>query len=179
MYKHIYIFLILGYFHPLVFCYQGIGDSLTRTYLVYTSLPITANDAIAAGWNNITSCDDQIGIGYVKSGSAPSKTEPVILYFTSGGQISGIGVYHFGAPIPSLEKYWKPASDGNYLITVAFRSSGDLCSDKVFDEPIGTQVVINQGSVDLEIPLDSSTAKLEILLKVDVLKVWEHIGHMT
>jgi len=138
---------------------DSIGDRLVRTALLYHNLPITTEDAVSAGWVNVTSCDENLGITFVNSGTNnPSKTHPIFLFFSSGGQITGVGMAHFGAPITSLEQYWQSFTDGTYRITVSFRPSGDLCSGAVFDEDIGTQLVVNQGSVDWSLPLSETAA---------------------
>jgi len=136
---------------------------LVRTALLYHDLPITTDDAVSGGWQNFTDCDEDLGIAYTSSSSnEPTKGHPVIIYFTAGGQIAGMGMVHFGAPISSLETYWQPFTSGNYLITVSFRPNEDLCSGKVFDEPIGTQLVVDQGSANIQLPLseDAATAAM-------------------
>jgi len=140
---------------------QGIGDRLDRTALLYVSLPLTIDDAVANGWQNLTGdCDPDIGIAFVDTSDGPSKSHPIMLYFTSGGQIAGVGMAHFGEPAEGLEQYWQSQLGVFYLATVSFRPSQDMCSGNTFPETIGTQLVLDQGTVNLAIPLNESAAKV-------------------
>jgi len=138
---------------------QGIGDRLVRTAILYHNLPIDLDDAVSAGWSNFTQCDENLGIAFTDSGdSAPSKTHPVTLYFTAGGQIAGMGMEHFGTPVSGLQKYFQPQSNGNFRISVSFRPPGDLCNGNMFPELIGTQLVVDQGTVGWAVPLNETAA---------------------
>jgi WAS/WASL-interacting protein len=151
----------------IAFCFirsslsQGIGDRLVRTAVLYSELPLTVDDAVNNGWTNFTDCDENLGIAYTSAGGGvPTKTHPVILYFTSGGQISGVAMEHFGDPAHGLQRFWQPTSDGNYRLTVSFRPPGGLCSGQSYAETIGTQLVVDQASVNWSLPLteDAATA---------------------
>jgi len=137
---------------------QSIGDRLVRTAIIYKSLPLTVDDAVDAGWVNFTHCDNNLGYAYTDTGSLPSKTHPVILYFTGGGQIAGMGMEHFGEPVNDMEQYFRPTDRGTYRITVSFRPGGNLCSSRVYREAIGTQLNVDQGIVDFILPLNESAA---------------------
>jgi len=148
---------------------SGIGDRLLNTYGIYNALPLTLNAAVNAGWQQYTDgCDTNIGTGYSAPSllvPTPSTVKPIILYYTAGGQISGIGVVHYGRAIDGPNPdFWMPTdSYYQYYMTVSFRSaSSDICDDSVqYDELIGTQAVINQGGVSFNIPrnIDEAAAQ--------------------
>jgi len=138
-------------------CSQGIGDRLLHTAIIYDSLPLNTSDAENGGWSSMGDCDPNFGIPYAQEGS-PSHGSPIIIYYTTGGQIAGVAMEHFGDPIESLENYWIPQDDGNYRLSVSFRPSGGLCDDSTYEETIGTQLVINQGTLDVSVPLTSADA---------------------
>jgi len=138
---------------------QSIGDRLVRTAILYSSVPLTVSDAVDQGWTNFTGCDPNLGIAYTNTGgSAPSKGNPIVVYYTGGGQITGVGLEHFSAPRPGMEKFFLPNADGNYRLTVSFRPAGDLCSSQMYDEVIGTQLNVDQGNGDYQVPLNESAA---------------------
>jgi len=97
------------------------------------------------------------GIPYSSEGT-PSEGSPIIIYYTSGGQIAGVALEHYSDPIKTLEKFWIPQSDGNFRLSVSFRPTAGLCDGTTFDETIGTQVVINQGTQNIQVPLTSTDA---------------------
>jgi len=142
---------------------QGIGDRLTRTYNVFSSLPVTSSSVQQAGWFNYTHCDPNLGIAYTEVKGGPTQSSPVSLFYTAGGQIAGLGVTHFGPPVATLSKYWLPipGNTNNYFMSASFRNSKtfNLCDPNARDENIlGTQVVINQGSLNRPIPLREADA---------------------
>jgi len=148
-------FYILISFVAFASC-QSIGNQLYRTFLTYAALPLAMDDAIDAGWTNSTGCDPNLGIPFVEVSYGPVAHYPITLYFTASGQVTGLGVTHFGEPIESLIKnYWQPSADGNYFMSATFRpASFGICDSSNVDEnPLGTQVVINQGSSNIAIPL--------------------------
>jgi len=142
-------------------CYDGIGDRLLRTYFAWTSLPLTMEDAIAADWLNYTSCLDNRGIAFALYG-APNSDNPVTLYYTSAGQIAGVGLTVFDKTIPSaLAGYWETTAGGNNSLTVSFRNQTVMCTGITETAPIGYQAVINQGGVNIVIPLTDTQAEEE------------------
>jgi len=144
---------------------QGIGTQLSRTALIYSNLPMNLTEAIEAGWYNFTNsyCDPNIGIAYSQEEDGPTQGYPITVYFSESGQISGMGMTHFGQPAAGLEDFWVADSngDGNYLMTVSFRDpSAGLCTaNNEQPEYLGTQVVVNQGSLNFVIPLDNTAAE--------------------
>jgi len=150
-------------FIGVAFC-VSIGDRVVRTAILYHALPLTESDAVNSGWTAISTCDPNLGTAYVATEDGPTKGDPVIVYFTGGGQIAGIGMEHYGNPLNGLQKFWlpDPESSGNYRISVSFRPGGNLCSSTQYAELVGNQLVVNQGSLNLPIPLnanDSSAAQ--------------------
>jgi len=123
---------------------QGIGTSLFRTYPIYDALPMNVYDAANQGWSNYTWCVPNLGAAWSIPSGGPDELKPITLYFTAGGQISGIGITHYGQPD---NDWWIPTVDGHFYLSVTFRTSDNMCdSEYKYQEPLGTQVVLNQGS---------------------------------
>jgi len=141
---------------------QGIGDRLTYNAEAYDQIPLTASAAQNANWNPLGdgSCDPNLGIAYNADGeSYPDNSHPLIAYYTSGGQLAGIGIEHFGAPANNMDQFWVgPNAAGNYRMVATFRAPEQLCSGQTYRETIGTQVVINQDSLAWPVPLNDSAA---------------------
>jgi len=72
---------------------------------------------------------------------------------------------HYGEPAADLENFWVLQKDGNYFMSVSFRPNlggNGLCdTHKVYSELIGTQVAVNQDSLNLPLPLTDTEAKAE------------------
>jgi len=124
---------------------------------------MNVNDALNQGWTNYTECNPALGIGYTQvTNGYPSKDYPITLFYSAEGQISGLGMTHFGAPLSSLTNYWQPLNDGtnNAFMSASFRAESlGLCDPNAYQNlPLGDQVVINQGTLNLEIPLTDSDA---------------------
>jgi len=139
---------------------QGIGDRLVHTALLYKVLPLTVDEAIQSGYSNYTDCNPYVGIAYSAETGGPTEGYPITVYFTSGGQIAGIGMTHYGQPAFGLENYWIEQADGTFLITVSFRDPKGICNGYTYEELVGDRVVINQngGEVDYNFPLTSEEA---------------------
>jgi len=161
--SHQVVFLVLVSL-IVVISGQGIGTQLSRTALLYENLPLTSEDAISSGWYNYTnsSCDESIGIPYAQHPYGPSEGYPIQIYFTADGQISGMSMTHFGSPLAGLEQFWVSDAngDGNFMMSVSFRPDSDnLCvAGNYHDELLGTQLVINQDSLNWAVPLTDSDA---------------------
>jgi len=141
---------------------QGIGNMLARTYDVFAEFPLSMQNASNMGWVQNGACDSTVGIAFVADSGAPSKLEPITLFYTAEGQISGLGMTHFGNPAAGLEEYWIPQNDGTFMMMVGFRDySVDLCSDYQFEEILGTQLVINPQGIQMSLPLNDSSAQEE------------------
>jgi len=141
---------------------QGIGDRLLRTALLYVSLPLTADNATSDGWQNYdSSCIPGVGYAYSQGGYGPSKGYPITTFFTSSGQIAGIGMSHYNDPVYGLDNFWIAQQDGSFLITVSFRDPNEICSGEFFPETIGDRLVVNQGAgeIAMSLPLTSDEAQ--------------------
>jgi len=139
-----------------------LGDRLTRTFLVYHSLPLNTTEATKNGWaNQWSTCDPDLGYAYVAK-EGYSVGNPIVMYYTAAGQLAGVGIIHFGAPLSSHLKFWTPLNgSSDYILNVHFRPSLVVCSKTPQKELIGTQFVINQDSLKLSVPLtdkDAATA---------------------
>jgi len=142
----------------------SLGDRLLRDYTQYTSMPITTDQATAAGWvQNSTSCDPNLGYAWTESQNEQEST-PLTLYFTQQGQLAGIGVTVFGDVLSNLinQDYWQPTGKLNgyltYYLSVSFRQSADMCSDKTSPEPIGDSLIINANNLSVSLPLTEEEA---------------------
>ena len=83
----------------------SIGDRLSRAYTVYKTQPTTTQDAVAMKFAPVNNsyCIPNLGIAYAKGGK-PSVHEPVILYFTASGHLSGVGTKVYGSVETTLLK---------------------------------------------------------------------------
>jgi len=136
----------------------AIGDRLLRTFGVFKQQPLTVDDATSQGWAAFTDCN-QFGIGYAK-GSGPTRGDSAILYFTSGGQLSGFGSRMWGSPPESLvPDYWIPvedADDNSYDLIIQTRDPSMVCSGATDSNLLGDRISVNGV---LDIPLDMSDAQ--------------------
>lgn len=127
-----------------------IGTHVSRTYGLFKELPLTASDALAAGWSayngSAAACDGVYGVVYAQNGdgSGPSKGSQSIVSYTSAGQLNGFGVRVWGNPSPMLidAGYWRPAGDGAYDILFTTRDSSLVCSNNTAPELIGDRLNI-------------------------------------
>jgi len=141
--------------------FGDIGDRLVYNAEIYDSIPLTASDAKNNDWNPIDGkCDSNLGVAYVANGeSYPDNSHPLIAYYTTGGQLAGIGIEHFGTPASGLQKFWVgPNAAGNYRMVASFRTPDQMCSGQSFPETLGIQVNINQNGVGWQIPLNDTGA---------------------
>jgi len=148
---------ILVLFFASVQSFSGIGDRIWRTFLVFDPLPLNVDDAENNDWyTSNSSCDNNLGIRYQQDGL------PIVLYFTLGGQVSGLGIIRNDKPVSTLiPDFWKPLNDtGHYEITLSFRNanSGILCSGNTAQEVIGDSLWINQDSIAMPIGLTKDQA---------------------
>lgn len=146
---------------PLASDFVSLGDRLARAYTVYAEQPITISDAIAQGYQPLNStCDPLRGIAFGISGTAAEHT-PVILYFTSGGQIAGVGTYIFGSVETSLLQsgFFEQTGYDVYHISVAFRNATMMCSDQTDPgNKLGDRLVVMPHKVNLQLPLTVTEA---------------------
>ena len=151
------------------FARVSLGDRLARDYTVYSPMPISVAAATAQGWRPAAdTCLEGLGIPYAQkySKNATNPAEPLLLYFTPGGQVSGAGVYVLGASKPRLVRagFFLPAGkSGGYprkYISVTFRAPNATCSRAISSEPLGDRLVINAGAggIALELPLTRAEA---------------------
>jgi len=135
----------------------SIGDRLLREYTKYIPMATTVSNATASGWMAAGNgqCDPDLGVAYNYQTGAPSKSAPITLFFTSAGQLSGVGMTLNGeAPSNLVPEYWQPAGDSQYFLSVTFRNSSVMCTGNTDPSlPLGDRLVINANGVALEVPL--------------------------
>jgi len=137
-----------------------IGDRIARTFLVFKGLPLTVDDAVAAGWEQISgACESNFGIGYW-GGEEYSVSNPIIMYYTPAGQVATMGVVHYGKPLPDLDLWWVPTfwDDGNFIMRVTFRDPSLVCSNQASDLAIGDRLIVNQGTLNFSVPVTDDDA---------------------
>mmetsp|Transcript_80147 Transcript_80147/g.120460 ORF Transcript_80147/g.120460 Transcript_80147/m.120460 type:complete len:265 (+) Transcript_80147:142-936(+) len=109
-------------------------------------------------------CDANLGIRYAYKGSGPSKSTPLTIYFTAGGQVAGVGVNLYGAgsaPQNLIDLgFWIPieGEKNQWMLSVSFRQPSDMCSHTTVDEVIGDRLVINQNTLSYSLPLTAAEA---------------------
>ena len=141
----------------------SIGDRLARAYTVYRQQPITTEDATSSGFAPVNNsyCQPNLGIAYAKGGK-PSEREPVMLYFTASGHISGVGTLVFGSVESSLLKsgYFVQTGSSTFKISVAFRNASIMCIPDVppVTGSIGDRLVVNPSGIAHSIPVTRDTA---------------------
>jgi len=145
----------------------SVGNQLHRDYGVYASMPTTQTQAVSAGWvakGGSTQCILGLGIEYVQS-AQDDASKPLSLYFTPGGQLTGAGVFALGPSKPKLIKsgFWLPNGTLNgydrYYASVSFRNAADSCSATQLPEPIGSELILNAGGVNMTLPMTRDLAK--------------------
>eukprot|EP01111_Echinosteliopsis_oligospora_P000654 TRINITY_DN1073_c0_g1_i1.p1 TRINITY_DN1073_c0_g1~~TRINITY_DN1073_c0_g1_i1.p1 ORF type:complete len:281 (-),score=76.22 TRINITY_DN1073_c0_g1_i1:58-900(-) len=140
--------------------WQGIGDRVARTFLIFKELPLTATDAQSQGWvNSSSSCDPHLGIAYSAKGG-PATSNPLILYYTEGNQLAGIGIVHMGAPLSSQSQWWQSfdSSSNQYIMNVHFRNTSEICTGFVSDAAVGDTIIINQDTIAYKVPITEEEA---------------------
>jgi len=143
----------------------SLGDRLERDYTEYYSLPIDADSAKAAGWVPLnTTCEAPLGVTWAQSSKGATESQPILLYFTPGGQITGAGALYRGSYPDNLVNngYLQPVpgnDDGSeWFVTVTFRSPEDVCSSGSLALPLGDRLVLNANTIAQEIPLTPQEA---------------------
>jgi len=135
-------------------------DRVLHTYFAFTALPLTVSDATAQGWSAMDGiCDTNLGVQYAQSGG-PSRTTPISLYFTAGGQFAGFGITVNGAPPAPISSFWWLQSDGRYQLYVSTRlaASKIMCDGTSSQDAVGNVVVLNQPGPAVVIPLTDTVA---------------------
>jgi WAS/WASL-interacting protein len=138
------------------YAYTGIGDRLLRTFLIFSQLPL--DNSSASNWYPQGSCVSGLGVQYTVKSSGPTKSDPVSVYISAGGQISAFGVSVWSAPPDPQADYWTPAGD-HYDIIISTRSNGDPCDPSAtWQEEVGDQLVVTGSGQTMSIPLTSDDA---------------------
>jgi len=136
---------------------QGVGDRLLRTFKVFSSLPMTVDEAEAAGWTSeSSSCNN--GYVYAPSGGIVASNS-IFLVFSAAGQVSGFGVRVFGDSSMSSQlspEYWKMTGNNQFDLTVYTRELATLCGSDAQPEPLGDRVLV---AGTLNVPLTMGEAE--------------------
>jgi len=133
-----------------------IGDRIARTFLIFKGLPLNVTAATANNhWAPITgNCEPNFGIAYEDS-NGYGTSNPIIMYYTPAGQVSAMGLIHSGAPLSTLTDWWRgnDIDDTYYIMRVSFRDPSVICSNQLSDLVIGDRVVVNQGTLNFNVPV--------------------------
>jgi len=136
--------------------YTGIGDRLLRTYFIFSPMPINSSEA--QSWYQIGDCVPGLGTQYTVKSGGPTKSNPMSVYISAGGQVSAFGISVYGPPPAAQTQFWSDAGD-HYDIIIGTRSSGDPCdSSMTWDEEVGDQLAVNPTGGAYQIPLTSDDA---------------------
>jgi len=129
----------------------------------YDVIPLNTRDA-SYFWHPMNDgsgdCTPNLGVPWISSEvDYPDSSYPLIVYYTPGGYLTGIGIEHFGTPANNLGNFWVgPNKAGNYRMVVSFRTPDKVCSNAALEGILGDQLVINQDSTNFSIPLTDSGA---------------------
>jgi len=140
-----------------------LGENLTTIYTKNFPQPVTVEEASAQGWKaRVSQCDPDLGIPYTQGGE-DARATPMTIYFTSGGQISGIGtdVYDKVEARLLTEQYYTEVSTKRWHIAVAFRPPEQMCSGQTYPAKVGDRVVVSPKGAKRVIPWEESGAKAE------------------
>lgn len=153
------------------------GQHLERTFLMYTELPMGEDALKSKGWHkHAAECDPHLGYAWTEEETGNTKSKPIVLYTTKGGQPSGVGItvvgYSGNDPLPKEQMQWataKPVAPSTIEETtanldVAFRSGSILCSgEKDETAALGTTLIVNPTSFDgrnsMTLPLTEAEIK--------------------
>ena len=146
----------------------SLGTLLERDFGVYDTMPITTTAATAAGWGPLNGlCEPGMGVAWTQNnGSYPSQHKPLWLYFTPGGQASGVAtlflnhIEHEKKNLISqgfIVQYPGMAA-GSYYVSVGFRSTSDACSSSQQSKPLGDRLVVHPAGIAHHLPLTASDA---------------------
>eukprot|EP01092_Planopodium_desertum_P008742 TRINITY_DN371_c0_g1_i1.p1 TRINITY_DN371_c0_g1~~TRINITY_DN371_c0_g1_i1.p1 ORF type:complete len:288 (+),score=57.19 TRINITY_DN371_c0_g1_i1:40-903(+) len=142
----------------------SLGDRLLRDYTVYDALPINTTAAIASGWQlSDSTCDPNLGLAYTYSGAYASQDYPLTLYFTSAGQIAGMGINIYGAVKQNLidKGFFQPIDTNIYFMSVSFRNTTEMCSTSRSVNALGDRLIVNADTISYQLPvLESDAANL-------------------
>lgn len=156
---------------PDVFPQENGQATMERVYLQYANLPVGTTQLRDAGWSQVGECDPHIGYAWTqdKDGVA-TQTEPLVLYTTHSGQVSGVGVViRDEGSVSERQKKWTTKSPRvGYagrrrstvsFIDVAFRSGDILCNPGTSPNEIGDTLIVNPGGEEeYKIPLTTQEA---------------------
>lgn len=132
-----------------------------QAYTVYNPNPITVAEATSQGWTKAGTCIDGLGLHYEKYGSK------VALYYTAGGQVSGVRVYieyDDGVKENLVHNGFFTVDGKRHYAEVGFRNDAgnSVCdASHQFAEPIGTSLTVspeNPSAVFKHIPLAAEDA---------------------
>jgi len=121
---------------------------MSSVYTKYNSLPIDEDGLKRAGWTKqSTSCDPKLGYAWTQESTGATKSKPLKIYTTEGGQLSGIGIIIQGG-LPGPQKKWTTKSplvgpsDLDH-IDVALRTGRIICDGAFSSDFIGNALIVN------------------------------------
>jgi len=117
-------------------------------------MPVDTASAQQMGWNQYNStCDPMLGTRWSLDPSGPTESQPTTLFFTAGGQVSGIGVTAYGDLSQNLidQGFWQQTGDATYFLSVTFRDSG-MCDGSMSPDTLGQNLTVNANSIAFSVP---------------------------
>lgn len=126
------------------------GKHMERTFGSYVELPLGESALMKAGWHKSTTysgCDPQLGVPWTQDPSGPTKSHPMTLYTTAGGQPAGVGIVILGHgqdSLPGPQKKWATTGSPDLAhLDVAFRKGDIMCSGSKDAVAIGDTLIVN------------------------------------
>jgi hypothetical protein len=151
------------------------GDVMERQFTMYNGVPVGEDALRHAGWHkhDENGCDPHLGFGWTKYRSGATRSEPLVVYTTAGGQSAGVGTIITGngrEQFPAPQQKWAssthlvgPKNDPEYAhLDVAFRSGSIVCSGATGGDTVGDVIIVNPaGPNSKTIPLTEAESEKE------------------
>lgn len=148
--------------------FQDIGDRITSMFMLFQSFPITAAEAVTAGWTKVSAdCNSHLGYAYNREATGPTMRWPITMYYAENGLFAGIGMQYYSVPGYSYASpkliamdILKAQDDGSYRMSVSTRVPGDMCkASATTSMKLGYTLVVNQDGINMQLPLTARQAR--------------------
>jgi hypothetical protein len=144
------------------------SDHMERTFKVGAPLPIGEPALKAAGWHKSAACVPGMGFQWTEDERGPVQKQPLALYTTKGGAMSGLSVQITGEPaaVPLKKNFFTKVGEKNdkgyktFTQEVSTRE-GDPCTSDDASGDLGNQVVVAPNGAAKQISLEEADVEAE------------------